>query len=194
MTFYKHNPNHPCMSKPSQDLLYTFLFWQDINTGDETDSGAQCATVSDLFPVGTECFMMAIPHYGSAGKVCSSWHEISGIFGNGRFWQCISILAINATYALLWKNEGKLSSFFRVPVAERCLKISLLFSSSKHSFNLITDECSRSKSVLLTAKAEKCSRENYLCATIQICWSQSSRRPTILLYYCVATILNRLLK
>ena len=37
---------------------------------DETDAGAQCATVADLFPVGTECFMMAIPHYGSTGKVC----------------------------------------------------------------------------------------------------------------------------
>ena len=56
--------------------------------------------MSDLFPVGTECFMMAISHYGSAGKVCSSWYEISlvflyiltevsGIFGNGCCWHYV---------------------------------------------------------------------------------------------------------
>ncbi|XP_046850575.1 5'-3' exoribonuclease 1-like isoform X2 [Xenia sp. Carnegie-2017] len=42
---------------------------KNINVFDEVDARGLCTTVAELFPVDTECFMMAIPHYGSLGKV-----------------------------------------------------------------------------------------------------------------------------
>ncbi|CAB4003897.1 5 -3 exoribonuclease 1, partial [Paramuricea clavata] len=61
-----------CLEKKWSDWAVAYplqVTVKNISVCDETDAGAQCTTVSDLFPVGTECFMMAIPHYGSSGKV-----------------------------------------------------------------------------------------------------------------------------
>ena len=59
-----------------------FYLSQNVDIYDETDAGPPCGNITDLFPVGTECFMLAVPHYGSSGKVCRLSASNVGLWAN----------------------------------------------------------------------------------------------------------------
>lgn len=47
---------------------FTSFFFQDIHVH-ETHEDDKIHTIEELFPVGSQCFMLASPYYGSSGEV-----------------------------------------------------------------------------------------------------------------------------
>ena len=56
------------MRWPLHEELTTSLLSQDIHVH-EAEENTKIETIEELFPLGSQCFMLASPHYGACGEV-----------------------------------------------------------------------------------------------------------------------------